>query len=105
MIACLARAERVVALYFSVRSDCVVTRLGARSIPRAQQPKKFPYLSKKAEGGAGEAAKKMKGNFWFARHYDLSKSSIQMSIYLRPFHVAFLRSCGARGASRIRVGW
>jgi hypothetical protein len=78
VIACFARAERVVALYFSVRSAFVVMRLGARSMPRAQQPQKFPFIFCGSSPDPSAARrKKLQGNFWFARHYDLSKSSFK----------------------------
>tara|TARA_B100000745_G_scaffold247857_1_gene169897 strand:- start:2506 stop:2736 length:231 start_codon:yes stop_codon:yes gene_type:complete len=51
-------------LYQNVRIGAnlnATQRLGARSSPHAQQPPKISLPFKKAEGGAGEAAKKLKG--------------------------------------------
>lgn len=66
----MQRAERVVVLYLRVRIGArgdAVPRLGARSSPHAQQPPKISLPYKKAEGGAGEAAKKLEGNFGVAK--------------------------------------
>ena len=57
------------ALYFCVRirARCgAIPRLGRGQSP-ASNLQKFPYHLKKAEGGAGEAAKKLKGNFGVAK--------------------------------------
>jgi hypothetical protein len=75
-----ARAEHAVALYFCVRigvrgdANCVSGR--ARYLA-CSNPKNFLTLFKKRKGVQGEATKKLKGNFWFARHCDLSKSSFK----------------------------
>ena len=57
------------ALYFCVRIGArgdAIPRLGALDSSRSN-PKNFLTISKKAEGGAGEAAKKLKGNFGVAK--------------------------------------
>ena len=67
------------ALYFCVRirARCgAIPRLGRGQSP-ASNLQKFPYHLKKAEGGAGEAAKKLKGNFGVAFAFQSSKSSSQ----------------------------
>ena len=63
------------ALYLCVRIGARgdTSASGAGSRPPATH-KKFPYLSKKAEGGAGEAAKKLKGNFGVANLTEQSGS-------------------------------
>ena len=59
----------------------------ARYLTRSN-PKNF-LTFQKAEGGAGEAAKKMKGNFWFARHYDLQKVSFKAPFRIEGFSFYF----------------
>jgi len=66
-----------VVLYLCVRIRAggdVVPRLG-RGHPPAANPTPFLTISKKAEGGAGETAKKLKGTGgWFASPDNLPKS-------------------------------
>jgi hypothetical protein len=95
-----ARAERVVALYFSVRSDSVVMQTGASHARYRSQPKTKNFLTIPfSAGGVGGAGKKWKGNF-LVLDSPLSppKSSVSISIYLRDFHFTFFRTRG--GARR-----
>lgn len=59
-----ARAERVVALYFCVRADCVVTLRILRSLRSLQKTNHF-LTTKKSAGGVGEPAKNGKEPGWF----------------------------------------
>ena len=66
-----------------------VTRLGERSSLARSKPKKFPYHLKKRKGVQGEAAKKLKGNFWLAHHYDLQKVSFKAPFRIEGFSSYF----------------
>jgi len=76
---------------------------GARHL--AQQLPKISLPFEKAEGGAGEAAKKLKGNFGVAFAFQSSKSSSQSPFKKWGFVHHFLQTGGTRGASRIQSSW
>ena len=82
----------MVALYFcvriGVRGDATQAPRGALDTSRAAIPKiSLPF--KKRKGVQGEAAKKLKGNFWFAHHYDLQKVSFKAPFRIEGFSFYF----------------
>ena len=80
-----ARAERVVALDYIVRSDCAS---GALADSRGQNPKIFLPFFRFSAGGVGGADKKWKGNFWFcfaASYYE--ESSLSMTLLFALFYI------------------
>ena len=81
---------------------CVRIRAGGDAIPRlgrghppAANPTPFLTISKKAEGGAGEAAKKLKGTgVGLLRLYNLPKSLHQALLKSEGFLQTFLQIVG-----------
>ena len=93
----IARAERVVALSLSVRSDCVVKRTNAprtRSRTRVCKNQKISLHFSRVSSphpSAAKRKKKWKGNFWFCYAVSVSEKSI---IILSHFDCSFLRLHG-----------
>ena len=84
----------------------VVLAPRARAAARQQLPNISLLLLKKAEGGAGEAAKKLKGNFGVA----FALPNLR-NLFTNPFSEsrglfrAFFGLAATRGASRIPIAW
>lgn len=105
----VTRAERVVALYLSVRSALVVMRTNAsahaRFHSRGALPKNFlAFFTAPPPTPPPQGEMERKGNFWFCFAISSPKSSVQISIYLRAFHFTFFYLMATRSAPLSALG-
>ena len=94
-----ARAERMVALYFSVRigAEGDAPRLAA-SLWSAPKTKKYPFYFLPAPPQTPPPKIELEGYFFvLVSSLHPPKNSVSVSIYLRAFHSAFLRLRNKRG--------